>query len=290
LTVANVLMLTCDQPTLTIAALESYDRAGWPAPVILLDNGGGDDAIAVGDAFGSSDRELNIVRADRNLGVAGGRNFLAAIASSEWLIFVDNDVVFASELGDLVDELRVTEADLVFPIILAPDGRVSAAGGRYRRILSWSSNGHHGCPVATAQLSRTDATDWGGGACLIVRRGAFDALGGFDERHGLYGAEDLDLCLRAREAGFRATRSLLAPITHLDCGAAADPEERRRRLANAASLVRRRHGVMLARPMAYAWYLIRTSPRVRRARDAAMHYLDRPGRARAPLARGRTGR
>jgi GT2 family glycosyltransferase len=43
---------------------------------------------------------------------------------------------------------------------------------------------------------------WGGGACMLVRRSAFEAIGGFDERFFMY-SEDLDVCARLRGAGHR---------------------------------------------------------------------------------------
>lgn len=43
---------------------------------------------------------------------------------------------------------------------------------------------------------------WGGAACMLVRRSAFDAIGGFDERFFMY-SEDLDLCARLGSAGYR---------------------------------------------------------------------------------------
>jgi N-acetylglucosaminyl-diphospho-decaprenol L-rhamnosyltransferase len=44
--------------------------------------------------------------------------------------------------------------------------------------------------------------DWLNGACLLVRRQAFERLGGFDERYRLY-CEDVDFCLRLRLAGWK---------------------------------------------------------------------------------------
>jgi GT2 family glycosyltransferase len=43
--------------------------------------------------------------------------------------------------------------------------------------------------------------DWAPGVCLLLRRECIDAIGGFDEWFGSY-VEDLDLCLRARDAGW----------------------------------------------------------------------------------------
>ena len=48
---------------------------------------------------------------------------------------------------------------------------------------------------------RARVVPWAVGACLILRRAAFDAVGGFDERQWMY-AEDLDLGWRLHDAGW----------------------------------------------------------------------------------------
>jgi GT2 family glycosyltransferase len=254
-----LLMLTRDQLELTAGALDSYASQGWPATVVLLDNGTGGDAEGVARRFADPRHDLETVQSRENLGVAGGRNLLARRVSREWLVFVDNDVTFTPELTRALESLTETTADLVFPIVLDREGRVATAGGRYRRWLSWSSNGYHGSSLDEARSSLESAADWGGGACLIVRRSVFLELGGFDSGHGIYGAEDLDFCLRARRRGFKAVRSPHAPVVHLNAMTSIADADRRSSLSRGAALVRQRHGVPLTRPIATAWYRLRRS-------------------------------
>src|SRR5262249_52730334 len=54
---------------------------------------------------------------------------------------------------------------------------------------------------------------WVGGACRLARRETLERLGGFDERFFLY-EEDVDLCLRARQAGLRVVHTPAAEVVH----------------------------------------------------------------------------
>lgn len=259
------LMLTNDQASLTLQAVQSFEDAGWPAPLLLLDNGDGGDSASVRERFARRLGEDLRVFGDRtNHGVAGGRNYLAERATGDWLVFVDNDVLFTEDLACFVDELGRSSSDIMLPIILNHQGRVWSAGGTYGPWLSWSRNGYAGADAAVARLDLDKSADWGAGACLGMSRSTFEAMGGFDAgRHGLYGAEDIDLCLRARKAGARSERSALAPVIHLDAGAASHPHRKYRVLAKSSARVRATHGVFITRlPSAWFWHL-RRSPWLR---------------------------
>jgi GT2 family glycosyltransferase len=67
--------------------------------------------------------------------------------------------------------------------------------------------------MTEADENQTLEVDSVSGACMVVRRELLAHLGGFDEIYYLYG-EDLDLCLRAKLAGWKVVYFPGAAITH----------------------------------------------------------------------------
>jgi len=62
---------------------------------------------------------------------------------------------------------------------------------------------------------RNGQVDWVSGAFFITRTTAFQAVGGFDERYFMF-AEDMDLCWRLQEAGWRVAVVPEATVTHIE--------------------------------------------------------------------------
>jgi N-acetylglucosaminyl-diphospho-decaprenol L-rhamnosyltransferase len=189
----------------TLAALRPQLAEG--DELLIVDNASTDDpASATGDA--------PVLRLERNLGFAGGCNAGAAATTAPLLFFLNPD---ARPARGCLEALRAA-AD-AHPgwgawqaLVSLPGGaEVNTSGGEVHWLgLGWS--GRYGEPVATL-ASDDRAVGFASGAALVVRRGAWDAAGGFDPGYFMYG-EDLDLSLRLRLAGWEIGLARAAAVEH----------------------------------------------------------------------------
>lgn len=171
-----------------------------PLEVIVVDDASTDDTAAVAESQGARTIRLAV-----NSGPAGARNRGAAVARGDALVFVDADVVVAPDaIARMVASLE-GEAD-VAAVFGSYDVRPRAPGvvSQFRNLLHHFVH-QHGAPDAS--------TFWAG--CGAVRRAAFEAVGGFDERPIRHFIEDIDLGYRLRKGGFRIRLNRDLLCTHL---------------------------------------------------------------------------
>jgi GT2 family glycosyltransferase len=149
--------------------------------VIVADNGSTDGSVAVARAAGA--RVVSLPGKP----VAALRNEAAAIARGDFLAFVDADhEVAASWMAAALDVMQQGEVGAAGALYLAPpDG-------------TWVQRTYGALRGRT--IGHAD-TRWLGSGNLIVRRAAFASIGGFDAT--LESCEDVDLCQRLRDRGWR---------------------------------------------------------------------------------------
>ena len=87
-----------------------------------------------------------------------------------------------------------------------------------------------------AEQHRARDADWVSGALFLVRRLAFESVGGFDERYFMY-LEDVDLCWRLHRAGWRIRYEPAAEVVH-EQGRSASQHPYRMLLAHHRSMWR----------------------------------------------------
>ena len=139
---------------------------------------------------------------DKNLGFAGGANAGSRATTAPLLLFLNPDCVTQP---DALAALRAAAG--AQPGWGAWQALVTLSGGRQINtsggVLHWLGfgwTGEYGATVPPAGAAPREVP-FASGAALVVRREAWDAVGGFDASYFMY-AEDVDLSLRLRLAGW----------------------------------------------------------------------------------------
>jgi N-acetylglucosaminyl-diphospho-decaprenol L-rhamnosyltransferase len=187
----------------------------------------------------------------RNLGYGAAVNRGAAATRAPLLLVCNPDLEVPPEaVGALVAAL---DADprraLVGPLIRTPEGDRYPSARRFPSMVDAAGHALLGLFAPDNRFTRAyqrselddaavevRAADWVSGACFLVRRDAFEAVGGFDESYFMY-AEDVDLCWRLGRAGWSVAYAPTAEVTHLQ-GRSTDRHPYRMILEHHRSLLR----------------------------------------------------
>jgi GT2 family glycosyltransferase len=194
----------------TLAALGPQLREG--DELVVVDNGPPGRGSA--DVVRAAAPGAVVDETGANLGFAAGCNRGAAATSAPLLLFLNPD---ARPLPGALDALRRAAADRPAwgawqALVVLPGGeRVNTAGGVVHYLgFGWAGGIER--PVASVAGPYADVA-FPSGAALVVRRGVWDALGGFDDAYFMYG-EDLDLGLRLWLGGHGAGVAARARVEH----------------------------------------------------------------------------
>lgn len=171
-----------------------------PFEVILVDDG-------ATDAVRHLLARLGNVRVHAHLHLGGfgeACNRGAALARGAFVCFLSSDAMpTPGWLDVMLDTMgRHPTCGAVGAKLLSAGGTLQEAGGILWRDGTARGYGHGENPAAL-RYSVAREVDYCSAACLLVRREAFDAVGGFDPRYRMGYYQDVDLCLGMRRAGYR---------------------------------------------------------------------------------------
>ncbi len=214
----SIIVLTRRDPAMLEACLASVARGIAPArvpyEVVLVLNGADADVVEF------ATRRLDGVRvidSAINLGFGGGVNRAARHARGELLLLLNDDVeVEPGWLEPLVETLDANPgAAGVGSRILFPDGRVQEAGSVLFADGSTAPVAR-GLPAGDNAWSFVRRVDYCSANSLLLRRHAFEQVGGLDPRYYPAYYEDTDLALALRNAGYSVLYDGRSRIRHLE--------------------------------------------------------------------------
>ena len=192
------------------------------ADVYVIDNGSTDDSLS----FLKQYPTVTTIALDKNYGFAGGYSKGLATVEADLLCLLNTDVeVSPNWLLPMIEhftkhpDVAIAQPHLLdfhnrsrFEYAGAAGGFIDALGyaycrGRIFNVLEENAG----------QYDETIDIHWASGACFFIRKSVFDQLQGFDDRFFAH-QEEIDLCWRARNLGYRIQAIKGVPVYHVGGG------------------------------------------------------------------------
>jgi N-acetylglucosaminyl-diphospho-decaprenol L-rhamnosyltransferase len=204
-----------------------------PATEVIVADDGSSDGTS--ELLGREVPEVTVVRLESNRGFAPAVNRGASTACGRIILLLNSDALV--EEGALAAIVAAFDADPTLGVagarLVNEDGTAQWSGGR-TPTLPWMIGVVSGAgrfahffrrrhrqddPMWHRHACRCDV-DWVSGAAMAIRREVWDAAGPLDERFRFY-CQDIELCLRARKAGWRVAVVEYARVVHAIGGTVA---------------------------------------------------------------------
>ena len=218
-----VVLVTYESAGDLAACLGSLPAAAGPheLEVVVVDNASRDASAEIARRLG-----VKVLENPANLGLSRAIDIGAAATAAPWLLLVNPDTLLGpGALARMLETAADPTVGCVGPHLRNSDGSEYPTGRRFPSILVgavhaalgtvWPGNPatrrYH---LADLDRSRPVRVDWVSGACMLVRREAYEAAGRFDAGYFMY-FEEMDFCLRLARAGWRVVYDPGAEVTHI---------------------------------------------------------------------------
>lgn len=245
----SAIIPTKDNARMLAAACRSVREAeGVTAEIVIVDNGAvSAEQISQLDELAASP-DTTVVRHHQSFNFSSLINAGRAVARGDFLLLLNDDVEAVDHhwLLNMVVHADRNGVGAVGPLLTYPNGLVQHAGiilginggvghaFRFAQIEALQRECHL---VVTREVSAVT------GACLVVRKAAFDEVGGFDETLPVT-LNDVDFCLKLRRLGYRNLVAPMARLIHRESTSRGldVTSERLRRLSRETAIFRKRWG------------------------------------------------
>jgi O-antigen biosynthesis protein len=216
----SIIIPTRDGMTLLRQCIDSvFGKTTYPAfEIIIVDNGSVEPATFAYFEELLQRGNVRVLRDERPFNFSALNNLAAAEARGTYLCLLNNDIEVISPdwLDEMMSHAVRPENGAIGASLWYPDdtlqhggvlvGIADLAGHMHHRL--WKGNaGYFGRGALTQNVSAVTA------ACLVVRKSLYDEVGGFNEALAV-AFNDVDFCLRVRNAGYRNVYTPFARLYH----------------------------------------------------------------------------
>ena len=217
----SLIVPTRDRPEVLRACIASIrDKTDYPRwEILIIDNGSVHPEVPALLAAFAQDPRIRVVPFDHPFNYSALNNHGASLANGEVLGLLNNDLEVLSPdwLREMVSHALRPGIGAVGAKLLYPDGSVQHAGvvlgiggvaAHVHRFLPGDAPGY--CERAMAVQNLSAVT----GACMVVRKALYWEVGGLDADNLAVAFNDIDFCLKLREAGYRNLFTPHATLMH----------------------------------------------------------------------------
>lgn len=220
--------------------------------ILIVDNGS-DDADTLRFLRSSTENpKIRVLCDDRPFNYSALNNRAVERANGEVLCLLNNDVEVISPnwLSEMVGLALQPRVGAVGAKLIYPDDTIQHAG-LVLGIFGVAGNAHKHVPRETrgyfCRAALVSAFSAVTAACLVTRKAVYEEVGGLDEVNLAVAYNDVDFCLRVREAGYRNVWTPFAELYHHESATRGrdDDPARRERFERETDWMKRRWGEAL---------------------------------------------
>jgi GT2 family glycosyltransferase len=249
----DVITLTWNQKQDTLDCLASLSQLTYPNyRIVVVDNGSVDDTV---EAVRAQYPAVTLIVNERNLGFQGGFNtgIRQALESGADYVFVMNNdtTVQADILDELIKYTSPAEIGMASPKIyyFAEPDRIWTVGGRRHPITFQMTHTGDG-QLDRGQWDQVIERDYLIGCAMLMKHDVLERIGLFDTGYHPIYYEDVDICVRAQQAGYRLLLVPSAKMWHKVSRSGGGYDSPRQRYLMA------RHSVRFFRKYVHGWRLL----------------------------------
>lgn len=227
--------------------------------IVLLDNWSTSPETEAFTTAQANTPHTKVIRILEPFNFSRLNNIGVQATNAPFVLFLNNDVIVREPLWlrRMLNECLINEGvGAVGAKLIYPNGTVQHAGvvlgvggvaDHAFRGIAADAPGYVLRAIATQQISAVTA------ACMLVRRSAFDSVGGFDEAELSVAFNDVDLCVRLSGAGWDIIYAPDAVAEHRESISRGDDFDERKiaRFMLENEVMRQRHGKTLLRDPFY---------------------------------------
>jgi GT2 family glycosyltransferase len=255
----TVIIPTRDRVSLLRTCLDSIAPAveRCRADILVVDNDSADPET-IGFLADLPRRGIRTLRIEGPFNFARLNNQATATLDSDVLCLLNNDIEASSDdwLEEMLTRLSEPDVGAVGAVLTWPGGVVQHGGvvlGMNFSVAHAFTDRFGDDPGFLDQLLVAHQCSAVTAACLVTRRSDYLAVGGMDEARFAVAFNDVDYCLRLREAGKRIVLTPHAKLVHAESISRGSDNraDRRRRFEHELNLLRARWGELLNDDPAY---------------------------------------